>query len=80
MTYYQHGLCYPSLPVHRAPLEAVLSSWFELVDHDTWPVDANSVAGGEVKWRLADTREHAAKFQADSLCHLPEAEEIRQDE
>lgn len=68
---YQHGICNPSLPPHGTPLAAVLSSWFDLVDDGTWPVNGDGVAGGREKWTLADTQEHAAKFQAEFLCYPP---------
>ncbi|KAJ8112297.1 hypothetical protein OPT61_g5310 [Boeremia exigua] len=73
---YLHGSCNPSLPAHGTPLEAVLSTWYDLVNDGTWPVNADGVAGGEGKWRLADTREHAGKFQAAIHCQpLDEVEE-----
>lgn len=67
---YQHGVCNWALPYHGGTtLGAVLSTWYDLVQSGTWPVDANGVAGGDGRWRLADTREHAEKFRADWLCY-----------
>jgi hypothetical protein len=41
-----------------------------------WPLRSvnyeNSVAGGEAKWRLADTEEHAENFWVELLCMPPE--------
>ena len=67
---YQHGCCDSSLPAHGISLEAVLSSWFDLIDDDVWTVDENGVTGGEDKWRLADSKEHAERLQADILAIL----------
>jgi len=74
---YQHGVCDWSLPYHGGTaLGAVLSTWYDLVQSDTWPVDTNGVAGGDRKWRLADTREHAEQFRADWLCYSDGASNV----
>lgn len=56
---YHHGVCDPSLPYHGTPLHAVLASWWSMVAADDWAVIENGVAGGELKWSMADTEEHA---------------------
>jgi hypothetical protein len=71
---YQHGCCDSSLPAHGTSLEAIFSSWFDLVDDNIWAVDENGVTGGEDKWRLADTRDHAERFQAAILCQPPDGD------
>lgn len=62
---YQHDVCDWSWPHYGGTvLKAVLLTWYDLFQSDTWPVDTNGVAGGDGKQRLADTREHAEKVWA----------------
>jgi hypothetical protein len=65
---YQHGECFPFLPVHGTPLAAVLVNWWEQVENEDWQVNQNGVAGGEDVWRKADMEENAENYQAEWSC------------
>lgn len=69
---YHRDIGDTTLPAHRTSLEAVLASWGSMVANDDWVVDENGVMGGEEKWRMADTEEHAEYFQTEVLCYPPE--------
>ncbi len=77
---YHHGCGSTSLPAHGTSLEAVLLSWGSMVLANDWEVDENGVVGGEWKWRLADTEEHAEHFQVDRLCEPPDGDDENADD
>ncbi|KAJ4399551.1 hypothetical protein N0V91_009376 [Didymella pomorum] len=72
---YHHGVCEPSLPYHGTSLHAVLANWWSMVAADDWAVDENGVAGGDSKWRMADTEQYAEAFKIEAACIPPDVDE-----
>jgi hypothetical protein len=72
---YYHGVCEPSLPYHGTSLHAVLANWWSMVAADDWAVDENGVAGGDSKWRMADTEQYAEAFKIEAACIPPDVDE-----